>query len=254
MGIHAAAAQGFEADAAGYARGRPDYPAALDAWLRDALALGPETVVVDLGAGTGKFLPRLCTTGARIVAIEPVDAMRARLVDAHPDVEVHAGSAEAMPLADASIDAVVCAQAFHWFANGDALAEIRRVLKPGGRLALVWNVRDESVPWVRRLTAIVNAHEGATPRFHTGAWRQVFPADGFGPLEETRFRHVHVGPPDEVVVDRFLSVSFIAALPIDERRAVEAQLRRLIANEPSFAGRGTIEFPYETLAALSTRR
>ncbi len=253
MAIHEAAARGFALQAGAYARGRPDYPASLDAWLRDAVGLGPGARVLDLGAGTGKFVPRLAATHAHVVAVEPVAAMRERLVAAHPLVEALEGSAEAIPLDDASVDAVVCAQAFHWFATPAAMAEIGRVSRPGGVLALIWNVRDESVPWVRALGAIVRPHEGDAPRFHSGDWRRVFPAAGFGPLEETRFPHTHVGTADAVIVDRFLSVSFIAALADAERASVERRLRELIANEPALAGRDEIVFPYETVAFRTVR-
>ena len=246
--VHDAASTGFTANAAGYARGRPDYPAALDAWLRDAVGLRPGTTVVDLGAGTGKFIRRLQSTGATIVAVEPVDAMRARLAADFPAVDARAGTADAMPLGDASAQAVVCAQAFHWFATPSAVAEIARVLQPGGTLALVWNVRDESVPWVRALTEIIQPHEGDVPRYLKGDWRRVFPAPGFGPLQETVFEHAHVGTAVQVIVDRFLSVSFIAALPASERADVERRLRALIDADPALAGGKTIALPYRTAA------
>ncbi len=157
MSIHHAA-EGYDTQATAdtYARGRPDYPAALDAWLRDTLGLHTGSTVLDLGAGTGKFTPRLLATGARVVAVEPVQAMRDKLHATYGHVQVLDGRADAIPLPDASLDVVVCAQSFHWFATPDALAEIRRVLKPGGRLGLVWNMRDNSVPWVARLDALVN--------------------------------------------------------------------------------------------------
>ncbi|HKE95520.1 MAG TPA: class I SAM-dependent methyltransferase, partial [Povalibacter sp.] len=147
-GIHHAAAEGFSARADMYAKGRPEYPPELEGWLRDTLGLGIGATVVDLGAGTGKFIPRLLATGAAIVAVEPIVAMRAQLAAAFPDVRALSGTAECIPLADESVDVVICAQAFHWFATQAALSEIRRVLKPGGYLGLVWNVRDESVNWV----------------------------------------------------------------------------------------------------------
>jgi SAM-dependent methyltransferase len=251
--IHPAAACGFDAQAQAYARGRPDYPPALDAWLRDTLGLHAGRSVVDLGAGTGKFVPRLLATGARVTAIEPVAAMRAVLQADWPDVPALAGTAEAIPLPAASVDAVVCAQAFHWFANPTALAEIRRVLRPGGRLGLVWNVRDERVPWVARLTELVRPHEGDAPRYHRGDWRRLFPFEGFGPLHEAHFAHGHTGTPEQVIVERFLSVSFIAALPPAEHQAVAAQLRALIAGEPALAGHAAVTFPYDT-AAFCCRR
>ncbi|CAH2771766.1 MAG: SAM-dependent methyltransferase [uncultured Caballeronia sp.] len=137
-------------------RGRPDYPPEIADWLRDQLGLRAGTTIVDLGAGTGKFTPRLISTGAKVIAAEPVAAMLGKLSAALPQVETHAGTADSIPLPDASVDAVVCAQSFHWFSTHAALAEILRVLKPGGKLGLIWNLRDASVPWVVRLDVIVN--------------------------------------------------------------------------------------------------
>ncbi|WP_245442528.1 hypothetical protein [Methylobacterium terrae] len=98
------------------------------------------------------------------------------------------------------------------------------------------------------LTAIMNAHEGDAPRYHTGAWRRLFPADGFGPLHEQAFAHGHTGTPDQVILDRTLSVSFIAALPEPERARVAARVRDLIARTPGLAGRAEVTFPYRTHA------
>lgn len=251
--VHRDAAGGFAAGAGGYARGRPDYPLALDGWLRESVRLGRDKTVVDLGAGTGKFMPRLMTTGASIIAIEPVREMRERLAADFPQVTIRPGTADHMPLDDASVDAVVCAQSFHWFADAPSVQEIGRVLRPGGALALVWNVRDESVPWVRRLTDIITPYEGDAPRYHKGDWRRVFPAAGLGPLTASRFPHAHVGAPEQVIVDRFMSVSFIAVLPEAVRALVEERLRRLIADEPALAGQSTISFPYETVAYVADR-
>ena len=113
---------------------------------------------------------------------------------------------------------------------------------------LIWNVRDESVDWVAALTCIIAPYEGDTPRFASGRWRAVFPAEGFSPLEERRFAHTHVGPPERVVVDRVLSTSFIAALKPAEREKVAGQVRELIAATPALAGRAEVAFPYETRA------
>lgn len=246
--IHPAAARGFSTRADTYARGRPDYPAALGHWLRDSLHLAPGKTVVDLGAGTGKFTPMLLASGATVVAVEPVDAMRAQLSLTLPEVHALSGSAESMPLGDASADALVCAQAFHWFANEGAMREIRRVLKPGGRLGLIWNVRDDSVPWVAALTDIMTPYEGDVPRYLSGAWQALFPAEGFGPLALTRLRYFHTGPPAQVIVDRVMSVSFIAALPPAEQDAVRARLGDLIATDPALRGCDVVSFPYNTEA------
>ncbi|SDP25550.1 Methyltransferase domain-containing protein [Ralstonia sp. 25mfcol4.1] len=251
--IHHAAAQGFSSQADTYARGRPEYPAELGAWLRDTLGLAPGKTVVDLGAGTGKFTRLLVPTGASVIAVEPVDAMRAQLSGKLPEVRAVQGSAESMPLPDASVDAVVCAQAFHWFANSAAMREIGRVLKPGGRLGLVWNVRDESVGWVARLTEIMTPYEGDAPRFYKGDWKKVFPADGFGPLGLTRFPYTHTGAPEQVIVDRVMSVSFIASLPQPEQDAVRARLHAVIGGDPALQGRDEVSFPYSTEAYCCER-
>ena len=252
--VHAAARQGFEKEAQAYARGRPDYPAALSAWLSDTLGLGPGRQVADVGAGTGKFTALLTTTGAAVVAVEPVDAMRASIEALQqPTVRAMAGTAQAIPLPDGTLDAVVCAQAFHWFATKQALDEFQRVLKPGGKLGLVWNVRDESVDWVAELTAIITPYEGDAPRFHKGDWRKPFPHPGFTALAQERLTHEHVGPPQQVIVDRFLSISFIAALPDAERSAVRAQIEALIARHPALRGQTAVRFPYTTLACHCER-
>lgn len=246
--VHHAATDGYTKGADTYVKGRPDYPPELAAWLTDHLRLGPNTTVVDLGAGTGKFTPQLVATGADVIAVEPVAQMRAKLAASLPQVDAVEGTAQHMPLADESVDAVVCAQSFHWFASHDALAEIHRVLKPGGRLGLVWNLRDARVPWVQRLDAIVNAREGDTPRFYTGAWRNAFPFEGFSPLAEQHLTHGHTGSVDDVIVNRVRSTSFISALPAEEWVNIEADLRALIASEPALASNDVVTVPYDTIA------
>lgn len=246
--IHRSAALGFAAKADAYARGRPDYPEAVIGWLRERLGLGEGRSVIDLGAGTGKFTTCLLDTGAHVIAVEPVKEMRAKIVQTLPKVATYDGSAASIPLPDDSVDAVTCAQAFHWFATREALGEIRRVLKRGGKLGLIWNVRDESVDWIEALTAIMTPYEGDTPRYASGAWRRVFPADGFSSLREEHFPHRHVGSPDETIVDRVCSTSFIAALPPDEAATVVARLRALIDATPALAGKDIVSVPYTTAA------
>ncbi|MDR3436974.1 methyltransferase domain-containing protein [Telmatospirillum sp.] len=253
MSIHQAAATGFASQAETYQRGRPDYPVAIEAWLREKLGLRQGRHVLDLGAGTGKFTKRLVATGADVVAVEPVAEMRGQFTRSLPDVPVLAGSADAIPLPANSLDAVVCAQSFHWFATRETLAEIHRILRPDGMLGLVWNVRDESVPWVQAITDILRPYEGDAPRFANGDWKKPFPAPGFTPLEESRFPHTHQGPAEQVIIERMLSVSFIAALAPDQRSTVEAALRRLIASTTDLAGHGEILFPYRT-SAFACRR
>jgi SAM-dependent methyltransferase len=246
--IHAAAQQGFSSGAQTYARGRPGYPPDILPWLIGEFGITANMTVVDLGAGTGKFTKLLVQAGAKVVAVEPVDEMRAQLAVSLPDLRVLAGTAETIPLDADSVDALLCAQAFHWFATKAALREIHRVLRPGGRLGLVWNVRDESVDWVAAITGIIMPYEGDAPRFHNGNWRMSFTGQYFTPLERTAFVYQHVGTPQQVILDRFLSVSFIAALPEQERANVAGQLRTLIESHPALRQKKTIIFPYRTEA------
>ena len=122
------------------------------------------------------------------------------------------------------------------------------MLKREGSLGLIWNVRDESVQWVAALTALIEPYSDDTPRYHTQDWRLLFPAGGFSPLVENRFSHHHTGSPERVVVDRVLSTSFIAALPLDRQDQIAAQIRALIASTPELAGKSEVSFPYQTVA------
>ena len=251
--IHHVAAEGFAAGAANYVAGRPEYPPEIEHWLTHDLGLRAGETALDLGAGTGKFTPRLLATGAKVIAVEPVPTMPAELVRQYPEVDARNGSAGQIPLDAATVSAVVCAQSFHWFATPEALREIHRVLKPGGAFGLVWNVRDDSVPWVAALTRTMKPFEGDTPRFHSQRWRLNFPAPGFSPLREYHFENAHTGPPEQVIVSRILSVSFIAALPPRERDEVANQLREVIAQSPELAGKSHVTFPYETLAFVCNK-
>lgn len=252
-GVHTSAQQGFSTQAVTYAQGRPDYPRQLTGWLADTLRINAQSSVIDLGAGTGKFTRLLSTLAPTLTAVEPVAAMGAQLTKLLPDVRLVNGTAESIPLPSASTDAVVCAQAFHWFSTEAALAEIHRVLKPDGRLGLVWNVRDESVDWVAAITEIITPYEGDTPRFHTGRWREAFTGEYFSDPEVTCFPYSHVGSPQEVIMDRFLSVSFIAALPDAPKAVVTAQLQALIDTHPALKGRDTVAFLYQTQAYVCHR-
>lgn len=252
--VHAAARTGYATQADAYARGRPGYPPFLQQWLRETLGLRPQDTVVEVGAGTGKFTPLLLDAGADVVAVEPVDAMRTRLHELLPAVRVLPGTAQALPLEAASADAIVCAQAFHWFANHAALDEFARVLKPGGRLGLVWNVRDERCDWVAELMRLVTPYAGDAPLLATGQWRRAFPHPAFGPLAEAEHAHVHAGPPARVIVDHFMSISFIAALPAAERSGVRQRVEALVASHPALSGRETVDFPYRTQAFVAQRR
>ncbi len=247
MPVHRAAAEGFSQAAEAYVRGRPGYPPEAVDWLRDVVGLGAGKTVLEVGAGTGKFLPTLIETGADVTALEPVDAMRAQIERRFPGVKTMIGTADRSGLPDDSFDAVVCAQAFHWFVTPQAVAEMRRVLRPGGVLGLIWNGRDTSVPWVAAMGTIVDTHQADTPRYLSGQWRKVFPAPGLTELGERHARNLHTGPAERVIVDRALSTSFNAALSEEKRAAVAERLRAFIAATPELAGREEVSLPYDTL-------
>jgi len=245
-GLHDAAARGFPRAAAAYEEGRPTYPPKAVARLARELHLGVGRAVLDLAAGTGKLTALLVGTGASVVAVEPVPEMRAVLERALPGVPALSGTAEAIPLGSATVDAVSAGQAFHWFRGDEALREIHRVLKPGGGIGLLWNVRDTAVPWVARLSEIMEPHRGDAPTHRSGAWREAFERTAlFGRLGHAEVRHVHRLPPNGVVA-RVASVSFVAVLPESERERVLAEVRSLLATDPETRGREEIALPYRT--------
>jgi ubiquinone/menaquinone biosynthesis C-methylase UbiE len=242
--IHESAARGFAASVDAYERGRPDYSPEAVARLVGELAIGPGSHILDLAAGTGKLTRQLAPTGATLVAVEPVAEMRAKLAGILPSVEAIEGSAERIPLPNRSVDAVVVAQAFHWFDGVRALSEIHRVLKPLGALGLIWQARDPSRRWVARLDEIIDRHTGAEPRFKSGAWREAFQATTlFEPLQEAVFEHVHRGDRG-TIIDRVASISYIAAMDVTRRTAVLDEVREMLASDPETAGEAVVELPY----------
>ncbi len=218
--IHPAAAGGFASSADAYERGRPGYPEEAVAWIADRLGLGPGKDVLDLAAGTGKLTRALVPFGARVIAVEPIDEMREHLLRTLPDVDAFDGTAEAIPLPDGSVDGVACAQAFHWFRMDEALREIHRVLRPGGGLALVWNVRDLSDPLQARIQELTEEH-GAELRLHRDIdpAREVAGSGLYGPVEERSWPYVQRLSRAHLV-DRIASTSYIALLDPDTRADV----------------------------------
>lgn len=246
--IHDTAARGFEANAREYELARPGYPADAIEFLRERLGLKPGTRVVDVGAGTGKLTRLLVPTGAEVVAIEPVGAMRAQLARVLPGLVVHDASASHLPLGDTSVDAVVCAQAFHWFATAEVLLEFARVLFPGGHLALVWNVRDHSVGWVEELTALLRPYEGDRPDHNRGEWRAAFGPDVPFSVLETRFFHHEQPMTPDLLVARAASMSFVATLEETQRSEVLTRVRLLGERQGA-----NFAMPYRTDVHLAQR-
>jgi len=242
--VHEVAAAGFN-DAADYEAARPSYPPDAVAWFVDNLQLGPGARVVDLAAGTGKLTRLLVSSGAELIAAEPVAGMRDIFRASVPGVPVLACTAEQLAFRDAALDAVTVAQAFHWFDHERAIAELARVVRPGGRVGLVWNARDRSVEWVDRVWSIMDRVEKKAPWRDHDNWRDsAFRAmPGFGPLHEGEFRHTQTVTP-EAMVQRVASVSHVAVLPDGERAAVLDEVRDLLASHPDTAGRADLGVPY----------
>ncbi|WP_347453227.1 class I SAM-dependent methyltransferase [Acinetobacter thermotolerans] len=245
--LHPAAKQGFSTAAERYQQVRPSYPEALTPWLQQQLTLTQDAQLLDLGAGTGKFLPHLKQLSQNILAVDPVPEMLAQLKLAHPDITTLEAMSDAMPLEDASIDAVFCAQSFHWFAHLDSLKEIHRVLKNQGYLVLVWNQRDITVDWVKALADFILPMEGDTPRYHSGKWREVFQEQYlFKPVAETTLQHFHSGTVEQVVSKRLLSTSFIAAQPEKEQQLLKQQFEQIVEKYTGKQPQDHIDFPYVT--------
>ncbi|HZG93535.1 MAG TPA: methyltransferase domain-containing protein [Mycobacteriales bacterium] len=218
-----------------YDSSRPGYPDDAVRWLVGDVPLD----VVDLGAGTGKLTRSLSRLGHRVVAVEPLVPMLQRLRDQVPGARPVVGSAEAIPLADGTADAVVVAQAFHWFDAPRALAEIARVLRPGGRVGLIWNQRDETVPWVARLGEVIGAVETLP-----AGWLDCFRGSAFGAVETARFRHVQEFDADGLC-RLAASRSYVASLDEAGRAEVLGRLRELLAEHPDLTGRTTYQLPYD---------
>jgi SAM-dependent methyltransferase len=246
MAIHEEARRGFQAGAAAYERGRPGYPAGAVEWLVGQLSLGPGRTIIDIGAGTGKLTRELVATGAEVVAVEPVPAMREQLARAVPAARVLDGTAEALPFADATADAIAVAQAFHWFDVPRALAEFHRVLLPGGRFALIWNRRRLDQPLHREIHAIIEPYHGDSPN-HRGEWREpVASSDLFAPVAELEVPYEQELDVNGVV-DRVASTSFIGALSEAEHDDVVRRIRELASGweKPLRLGYTTEAFVYE---------
>ena len=237
-------AASFDSAADVYERSRPGYPDPVVDWL---LATRPRAVL-DLGSGTGKLTRALVGRVERLTAVDPSPRMLEQLRAAVPGVPTAIGTAEAIPLPDASVDAVLVAQAWHWVDQDRAVPEVARVLRPGGVLGLVWNTRDESVGWVRRLSAIL-APDAAGRRSpgeeHTVPTR-------LGPVVATTHRWSQ--PFDRAALHQLLlSRSYVITASDERRRELLAEVDLLLAEDEAFTGPPPWPMPYITSAWRITR-
>jgi SAM-dependent methyltransferase len=238
-------ARSFESVADLYERTRPEYPPAAVDWLADRLGIDTTATVLDLGAGTGKLTRALVPLVGHVIAVEPGPAMLAELVAAVPEAEAILGAAEAIPLPDDSVDGVVCGQSFHWFRAGEALPEIRRVLRHGGGLGLIWNLRHPEDEFQHEVGALLGPFvpAGRSP-VPTSVAKLVEDA-GFGDVTTNTVPFEHELDADGVVA-RMASVSFVAAADAGRQRELEHSLRELVA-----ARGGVVMFRYVTEAYVT---
>ncbi|GGF37619.1 class I SAM-dependent methyltransferase [Subtercola lobariae] len=242
-----------------YERGRPGYPDAAVEWMlaqsqpgnspsdTEPTSGAAQLAVVDVGAGTGKFTSSLVARGLEVTAVEPDSVMRASLIRSYPTVTALQGTGESMPLPDASADLVTFAQAWHWVDVPEASAEVARVLKPSGRLALIWNIRDQSVDWVARLGEIMGSsaaedYDSLTPPV----------GDALETVEHGQFFWDNPMSRDQLLA-MITSRSYIIALEPEARAELLVRVWRLLDEHPQLAGHDTYVMPYQTRVTLARR-
>lgn len=229
----------FGEEAAAYERGRPSYPPEAIDWLLPTAAVD----VLDLGAGTGKLTVRLAERGLAVTAVDPIPEMLEVLSSSLPSVPALLGTAEDIPLPDNSVDAVLVAQAWHWFDPDRASAEVARVLRPGGRLGLVWNTRDERLGWVKDLGRIIGReHDPLADSPLAGVFTDVRTHQ----VEWTSY----LTP--QALIDLVASRSYCITSPAEVRSRVLDQVRELLATHPALVNSSGLALPYVTHCIRAT--
>jgi SAM-dependent methyltransferase len=232
-------AASFGAAADVYERARPTYPGEAIDWL---LPTGARRVL-DLGAGTGKLTRGLVERGLDVTAVEPSEGMREQLTSVLPGVTALAGTAEQIPLSSGAVDAVLVAQAWHWVDPPRAVPEVARVLAPGGRLGLIWNVRDSRVDWVARLSQIIHGRDFEDYSDESSRDPTVGPP--FGPLRRRDVEWSKLTTTGELI-DLVSSRSYMITMAPAERAERLAQVRELLATHPAIGGATEFPLPYVT--------
>jgi SAM-dependent methyltransferase len=230
----------FGEEAAAYERGRPSYPPEAIDWL---LPTGARDVL-DLGAGTGKLTIRLVERGLTVVAVDPIPEMLEVLSGSLPDTPALLGTAEEIPLPDNSVDSVLVAQAWHWFDPERAVKEVARVLRPGGRLGLVWNTRDERLGWVKDLGRIVGHEDDPFNQ------KVTLPAP-FTDVERHQIEWTSYLTP-QALIDLVASRSYCITSPTEVRTRTLDQVRELLATHPALVNTAGLALPYVTVGVRAT--
>lgn len=239
----------FGATAAAYGDHRPGYPVEAVRWVLDA-ADRSVSDVADLGAGTGLLTRTLVDLGLTVSAYEPDAAMAAELRTRLPGVPVAEAAAESLPVADASLDAVVVGQAWHWFDHAAASDEIARVVRPDGVLGLLWNLRDVSLPWTRALADLIGGEDSMQAPARDASAQYVTLGPRWGPVERHEVRHEVEHDADSLVA-LVATFSYVRLRP--DADEVYAAIRELVRTSPDLAGRERFPLPYVTACYRSVR-
>jgi SAM-dependent methyltransferase len=230
-----------------YDSARPIYPTDAVAWAFETLGVG-RWRVADIGAGTGIMTRVLLKLGLDVVAVEPDELMRQRLMATTPAAEAVRGAAESLPFADATLDAAIAAQSYHWFDHDRAHSELARAIRPGGVFAAIWNERDESVPWVSEFSRIVEGDRGYGHADHDLDF-----GDEFTPVQEGIFRHVSSQTPAGLV-SLLRSRSYYLTASPDRRAALDSGVRALAEHHPDLSGQAEFALPYVVRVFRASRR
>ncbi|MBS1673306.1 MAG: class I SAM-dependent methyltransferase [Actinobacteria bacterium] len=239
-------ATSFGTASGSYETGRPEYPAEAVGWMLEALT-DRAPAVIDIGAGTGKLTRAVLARGATVTAVDPDPLMLAALQQKSPEVRTLVGVAEELPLPDGSADAAVLGQAWHWVDPDAASREIGRVLRQGGVLGLIWNVRDDRVEWVRRLTGIM--HGSAAEKMIAEDGVRV--SDPFGALEKRRWEWQRTMTRAELHAMARSRSYFITASD-EEKAGIESGMDQLF-DELGLSDGSTLALPYVTVAYRAVR-
>jgi len=273
MTVHTIAQTGFNTANELYDRARPSYQPLALSHIRSAVKTAPPINVVEIGAGTGIFTrafiahPEWASAFKELKAIEPSEGMREvfskTVSDEQGRVSIAEGTFQETHIEDGWADLVVVAQAFHWCPDfGRASEEFGRILKPGGVLALIWNLEDrQTARWVAQVRDRVERHEQGSPQFRLGLWRQAFDTAEyqkvFEPPQEQRWSAPLPATLD-IVVDRACSKSYMAILPDDEKVKVREDLAAIVKKGDDKVwineSEGVFEYPYSTDVVIARRK
>lgn len=249
--VHLAATDGYGRAAETYVRARPSYPDEAVNWL--LAELGEPPLVAEVGAGTGKFTAQLVERAVKVLAVEPVSAMRDRLFALGRLVTVLDATAKRLPLDPASVGSLIASQSLHWTDIPAALAEFDRVLAPSGGIGLIWNFRDTEVDWQRDLDLLLTELRGDAPHSRDGRWQSAIDASIFSVASSATWRWSD--PTDRPgVVARVRSVSYVAAMPEEDQRRIDDRVEEIMRDYGLRASAEGFGFPYVTEAYILRRQ